>query len=188
MVEYDDALIQESEKLEKMLTNNPDMAKRVQKIIGKVMKRIASDISDKIPRAAQMKSDPHQAHKAVKYAVYKRILGANISILDKRKRSKASRSRSEGKTQTIAYWGEERAFILRFLNSGTNNRYTGRKEGWRYASWRSLRRAKEAGVKIGRRGAIEARNFFPGLAYKGLKEAAEQIQQIITEEIATELK
>lgn len=189
-LEYDNGLIKQSEAIEKLLASDADMEKKMRSIIGRAMKRISKEVSSQVKTEAKMKSDPREAYKAVKYQVYKKVLGANISILNRKKRSgsrasvtSSKRKRSEETEKNLTWWGEDRAFVLRFLNSGTKNRYTGRQEGWRYKSWRHLRWAKEAGVNIGRRGAISPRNFFPKLAWKGLQNATKEIERIINEEV-----
>ena len=78
-----DGLVEQRKELDKLLMTNPDMVKKVQGLVRKVLMIARANIG----RAASdvMKSDPRQAYKAVKTAVYRQILGGNVSILNKRK-------------------------------------------------------------------------------------------------------
>lgn len=77
-----DGLVKQREDLEHLLMSNPAMEKKVQGLIRKVLMKARRDIMDSI----QFKrGDPRQARKAVKTAVYRRILGGSVSLLNKRR-------------------------------------------------------------------------------------------------------
>ena len=92
-----------------------------------------------------LEHDPRQAYKGVKMMVYRRkALGGNIAILEPKgktlisdwKKPRKVRSSKIGGNRvkphpdyTVrrdSYWGASRAFVLRFVNSGTNIREAGR--------------------------------------------------------------
>jgi hypothetical protein len=126
----------------------------------------------------------------VKSAVYRRILGGNVSLLNKRRagtrgpvppvvhkletktNSKGNHRggnrmpRSRRTEDLLTYQGADRGFILRFLNQGTGGRES----------------------RIGNRGAIAPRNFFATSSQKAMEQAAEQLDQLIEELIKKEIK
>ena len=77
-----DGLVKQREELERLLMSNPEMEKKVQGLIRKVLLQARRVISGDI--GTKIKNDPRQAYKAVKSAIYRRILGGNVSILNKR--------------------------------------------------------------------------------------------------------
>ena len=78
-----DGIVRQKQELESLLMSNPEMEKKVQGLIRKVLLAARRTISG--DAKGVIKSDPRQAYKAVKSAVYRRILGGNVSILSKRK-------------------------------------------------------------------------------------------------------
>ena len=183
-----DGIVRQKQELESLLMSNPAMEKKVQGLIRKVLLAARRDVS----KSAQdkIKSDPRQAYKAVKSAVYRRILGGNISILNKRKAGKRgpippvvhqleTRVNSKGNHRggnrmprsrrtedLLTYQGADRGFILRFLNAGTNDRES----------------------RVGNRGSIAARSFFAISSQQAMEKAAEQLDTMIEELIKQELK
>lgn len=109
-----------------------------------------------------MADDPRKAYKAVKIMTYRDGNGGNISILNRKSAVKKMalsgqatggisgirRKRYISKTtrRTRGYIGADRAFILRFINSGTQARHTQiRNPGMKKSAYR---------------GSVSARNFF----------------------------
>ncbi len=176
-----DGLVRQRKELDSLMMSNPQMEKKVQGLIRKVLLSARRIVAAEAK--ASMKADPRQAYKAVKTAVYKRILGGSVSILNKRrasggtsgyepprkiregKRGGNRRLRSARTQQVMDYQGSDRAFILRFLNAGTDGRNT----------------------RYGFRGAIGARNFFTSSSTKAMREAADQLSSLIDELIRKEL-
>lgn len=182
-----DGLVKQRQELENLMMSSPEMEKRVQKLVRKVLlaarRTIANDAK------GTMRSDPRQAYKAVKTAVYRQILGGNVSILDRRSAKGGSSyepvrtlrpgqrggnrvPRSDRTQQVMSYQGADRAFILRFLNAGTDNRTAGTRGGGLH----------------GNRGRIAPRNFFASSSHKAMKQAAEQLTTLIDELIRKEMK
>lgn len=135
-------------------------------------KRITKDVKN------ALKDDPRRAYLAVKRMVYKRILGFNVSILAQRKagaRYKLIRPRkldqnpdqrggnrrpyNEDLNRLDTYYGKDRGFILRFLNSGTDYRQT----------------------RFGHRGAIPQRRIFEISAQFQMQTAEKNISEMIEE-------
>lgn len=167
--------------------SNPAMEKKVQGLIRKVLLEARKTISN--AARSDIKNDPRQAYKAVKSAVYRRILGGNVSILNRRKagrrgavppvvhkletavNSKGNHRggnrmpRSRRTEDMLAYQGADRGFILRFLNAGTEGRES----------------------RIGNRGAIAPRNFFANNSRQAMEKAAEQLDGLIEELIQKEM-
>ena len=185
-----DGIVRQKQELESLLMSNPEMEKKVQALIRKVLLQARREISGSIQSGDVMKSDPRQAYKAVKSAVYRRILGGNVSILSKRKAGKRgpvppivhqleTRVNSKGNHRggnrmprsrrtedLLTYQGADRGFILRFLNAGTADRES----------------------RIGNRGNISARSFFASSSQQAMEKAAEQLDTLIENLIKQEMK
>lgn len=182
-----DGLVKQRKELEQMLSSNPDMEKRLQKLIRKVLMQARKQVSQSAQGA--MKSDPRQAYKAVKTAVYRRLLGGSVSILNKRRAGAAGSyepphtlqpnqrggnrvKRGQRTQQVMSYQGADRAFVLRFINQGTNQRTAGTR----------------GGHLSGNRGSIAARNFFSSSSHQALQQAAAELDKLIDDMISKEFK
>lgn len=176
-----DGLVKQRQELEKLMMSNPATEKRVQGLIRKVLLEARKQISNQAK--TDIHSDPRNAYKAVKTAVYKRILGGSVSILNKRRAGATSlyepprklqqgqrggnrRLRSQRTEQLMSYQGADRGFILRFLNAGTDTRQT----------------------RYGARGRIAPRNFFANSSQTAMMKAAEQLGTLIDEMIKNEIR
>ena len=202
-----DGYVQQREALESLLMSNPAMEKKVQGLIRKVLlvarRTIANDAKD------VMKSDPRKAYKAVKTAVYRQILGGSVSILNKRgvkfdnyepprtlrpgQRGGNRRSRSQRSDNLMHYAGESRAFVLRFLNQGTNGRGIAfiadesREHVHRGSRGGNLQKYGKT-INTGARGHIAPRNFFSTSSHTAMQKAASELTQLIDELIKNEMK
>ena len=183
-----DGLVQQRQELENLLMSNPNMEKKVQKIVRTVLSHVRKDVSN--AARGSIKNDPRQAYKAVKSAVYRRILGGNVSILSKRRagqrgtvppiyhalehrvNSKGNHRggnrmpRSRRTEDLLTYQGADLGFVLRFLNAGTSDRES----------------------RIGKRGAISARSFFADSSQQAMQKAAEELDVLIERLIEQEMK
>lgn len=172
-----------NEALAILFVNHPDTRKRIRKIIREELKDAVKRLRE--DAKYEMKSDPRKAYRAVKSTVYRKILGGNVSILNPRKagaryqlikprkldqnpyqRGGNRRKRSERTNAVDSYFGRDRAFILRFCNSGTATRHT----------------------QYGNRGSIAARNWFPNMGQKELELASENLANVMEEELAEAYK
>ena len=170
---------QQAKAFARLLISDKDMRKRIRKIIREELKDTAKRLRE--DASYEIKDDPRKAFRAVKSTVYRKILGGNVSILNPRKAGTRykllrdrkldrnphqvggnRRKRSARTEQIDSYFGKDRAFILRFLSSGTDNRRT----------------------IYGNRGSITARNWFQNMAPQEINLAAENIAQIVDEELA----
>jgi len=203
-----DGFVEQRKELEKLMMSNPAMEKKVQGLIRKVLMEARKEIGSGIKFKH---GDPRQAYKAVKTAVYRQILGGSVSILNKRRAGAKSsdyepqrtlragrrggnrRPRSQRTQQIMNYAGSERAFVLRFLNEGTQ----GRSIEFRYdAARENVKRGSQGGdlkkygktTNTGRRGNIAPRNFFGQLAPSAMEKAAENLTKLIDNLIQEELR
>lgn len=199
-LEVNDAvLVEQKQVLEQALSTNPKTQKALQKLIRKVIMearaKVASTAEDK------MKNDPRGAARAVRTAVYKKILGANINIYNSRKahgstsyqpprigtkdpygRGGNRRVRNGRTARIMSYDALDRGFILRWINNGTSERNI---------SFTQNDRRKEDKwnnhPNTGNRGSIAARNFFKGAGERALVTAADNLANLIDAELETML-
>ena len=170
-----DGLVKEQKALEALMMSNPDMEKKVQGLIRKVLMTVRRAVAQQAKGA--MRSDPRQAYKAVKTAVYRQILGGSVSILQKRRGSvqfsdyeppRKQRApwarggnripRSQRTNDLIHYAGPDRGFVLRFINQGIST-------------------PRES--RYGNRGTISARGFFATSSHQAMRKAADELTQLI---------
>lgn len=178
-------LVEQRKALESLLMSGPAMEKKVQQLVRQVLSEVRTEMTHVAMGA--MRSDPRQAHRAVKMAIYKRILGGSVSILDRRSAGSAGNyepvrklrdgqrggnrvPRSSRTQQVMDYVGMDRAFILRFLNSGTSQRTAG----------------SRSGRLSGNRGSIAPRNFWSGSSRQAMEKGAEKLARLIDEMITKE--
>ena len=201
-----DGFVQQRKELEALLMSNPQMEKKVQGLIRKVLMQARKQIGDAAKQPNVMKSDPRQAYKAVKTAVYRQILGGNVSLYRKKRASKTggdytpittiqpgqrggNRRPRGGRTKQLqSYMGSDRGFVLRFLEAGTPGNRNLR--GFRYDESREhVHRGSQGGnirkygktINTGYRGHISARNFFGTSSQQAMEQAAQQLTQYIDE-------
>lgn len=170
--------IENNVKLERLLTSNPEMEKKVQKIVRKVL-----IVAQKSVQRTAMPLSSKEAYLGVRKAVYKKVLGGNINIISggksagkrapippesQRKKSHdrgGNRiTRSKRTEDLLSYAGPDRSFILRFLNDGTTTRTS----------------------RYGNRGAIAARNWFGPAATQALEQSAQMFDELITKLVEQE--
>lgn len=195
-----DGLIEQQKTLEALMMKNPAMEKKVQGLIRKVLGEVRRAMGNEAKGA--MKSDPRQAYKAVKTAVYRQILGGNVSILNKKKAGTQFSSyepprkltpgqrggnrvkRSPRTEDLVHYAGPDRGFVLRFLNAGTGNR------GIKHFNYDESRKVDKWNKhpNTGFRGSISPRNWFGNRSQKEMEHAADHLTQLIDELIKQELQ
>lgn len=199
-----DGIVKQREELESLLSTDPAMEKRLQKVIRKVLMAARKTVMDSI----QFKhGDPRKAYKAVKTSVYRQILGGSVSILNKRgvkfdnyepvrtlrpgQRGGNRRARSDRSNKLMHYAGDSRAFVLRFLNAGTQ----GRAINFNYDEAREhVHRGNQGGnlskygktINTGARGNIASRNFFGNSSHRAMQQAADQLSHLIDDIIREE--
>lgn len=214
MAQFTDAFevegfVEQRKELDRLLMSNPAMEKKVQGLIRKVLSAVKKNLGQ--AAKDKMKSDPRHAYKAIRTAVYKRILGGNVNILNKRRASNAGggytptrtlksgqrggnrKERSERTYKLESYEGSDRGFILRFLNAGTEERYIrflpdSRREHVHQGSQGGNMKKYGKTINTGRRGRIAARNWFGSRSQQEMESAAQNLSQFIDALIQQELK
>lgn len=179
-------------------TKNPMMRKRINEVIRATLSKVRKSLQAQARSGLQMESDPRKAYKAVRMAVYRRIFGGQVNILQSRKAAEGNfyapprkgtsdpkgrggnrRLRSVRTEQVMSYQGIDRGFILRFLNQGTKERNiqhfveTKRADGTSKFKWGS------DGGKYGKRGKIAARNWFGNASLRELEIHASNLDAMI---------
>lgn len=214
MVQISDAFevegfVEQRKELDRLLMSNPAMEKKVQGLIRKVLAAVKKSLGQ--AARDKMKSDPRHAYKAIRTAVYKRILGGNVNILNKRRASSAGGSytptrtlrsgqrggnrkdRSERTYRLESYEGSDRGFVLRFLNAGTNDRYINflpdsrREHVHRGSQGGNLKKYGKT-INTGRRGRIATRNWFGNRSQQEMEAATNNLEKFIDALIQQELK
>ena len=183
-LELNDSVIVEQRKvLEQALSTNPKTQKALQKLIRQALMEVRPELVSAARSA--MGSDPRGAAHGIRTAVYKKILGGNVNILDMKRKAGAptnyepprklkphqrggNRVPRGQRTNTVMHYGpHDRQWILRFINSGTSDRTAGTRSG----------------RLSGNRGAIAPRNFFRGAGERALAQAADNLATLIDTEL-----
>ena len=198
--EFNNTITLEQQKvLEAALSTNPKTQKALQKLIRKALMEARASLSDYIKTKLD-NDDPRGAARAVRTSVYRKILGGNINILNSKKshgtnnyepprtlrpgqRGGNRRPRSQRTNTVMHYAGEDRQFILRFVDSGTKQRAIERQMEFKLASGGSKFKWVQDASKYGNRGSIAARNFFKTGADPRLRRATEYLADLINEEL-----
>lgn len=185
-VEFNMAAVkQHVQDLGKMLTGRDDpMYIKLRAIVRKEIKaargRVAKDVR------ASMSNDPRAAYRAVRHTIYKSVLGGTLNILAPRRagapvpfnkvRKLDANPHQRGGNRTPVddntkrlneYFGKDRGFILRFLNSGTDMREIKNSPHHRFG---------------GKRGSIRARGVFSTSALFQSQAAIEAINEAFEQE------
>lgn len=191
---------EKQEQLKHLMTTDPTMRKRLQGCIRKILREVAKILQDNAQSGLGMESDPRKAYKAVRSAVYKRLIGGNVNILQKRKASAAkytmpSRPNREGKrggnrwgrsgrTDAVdSYTGADRGFILRFLNQGTNKH--GKREVHSYTDIHGNRNNLSRNAN---RDVISGRDWFGNRSLAEMRNAAQNLEYLIDRVLNDEFK
>lgn len=172
----------------KLATTNPMMQRRINEAVKTVLMQVRAALQRDARSGLGMENDPRNAYKAVRMAVYRRIFGGQVNILQSR-RAGAMRlfepprkgtsdpkgrggnrvTRQSRTTDLMSYQGKDRGFILRFLNNGTDVRSIHSMGG------RDLVNAP----KGGNRGSIAPRDWFGQRSKQEMEQAAAQLDKII---------
>lgn len=132
-----DISIENNARMDRLLMSNPEMERKVKKIIRDAIREAKKEVESAAHSA--IGNDPRNAYKAVRSAVYNQILGGNVNIISSRRAGSVSgynkprtlrkgqrggnrMSRSRRTEEMEGYTGADRSFILRWLDSGTKMR------------------------------------------------------------------
>ena len=188
-------------KLAQLKTDNPGFEKRLRDVIRKILGEARANLRADAASGLDMKSDPRHAYKAVRYAVYKRILGGQVNILNSRKAGaetgykpprtlvagqRGGNRRKRTSRNLDKYEGADRGFILRWLNNGmtkTNPRVIHfiENDSRRVDKWNKH-------PNTGNRSTISARNWFRGASLQELQKVAGEMDELINRIIKDEFK
>jgi hypothetical protein len=197
----DDTLISNQEQnLRAAMSTDPKMRKVIQQHIREALFEARREMMSNINFE---NGDPRQSARAIRTAVYQKVLGGNINILNGKKahgsnnyeptrkpsvRGGNRRKRSQRTQQIMSYAPLDRGWILRLVNSGTKTRVIGFRNTLRSNRSRYDKTVTRihSGDKYhtGNRGAIAARNWFMQSAESNLGNAAQQIAEMIAIEAA----
>ena len=186
-------------KLAQLKTDSPGFEKRLRGVIRKILGEARANLRKDAASGLDMQTDPRHAYKAIRFAVYKKILGGQVNILNSRKAGAATNyepprtlspgqrggnRRTRNSRNLDIYEGVDRGFILRWLNDGmtkTNPRTIKFKENPRRKvdKWNKH-------PNTGNRGAISARNWFGGASLQELQKVAAQMDELISKIIKEE--
>ena len=198
--EANEAVILESHKvLEAALSTNP----KTQAVLRKTIRKYIMEARQQVINNIKFNNgDPRQSRQAVRTAVYKKVLGANLNILNGRQARHGSsyepprkvypgmkghrggnrRIRSQRTQDMMTLDPKDRGFILRFVNSGTNPRYAnGRNVTGNKRNLRNFFALQEEGDYY--RGSIAPRNFFKNTGNRALAQMADNLSTAIEEEL-----
>ena len=199
-LEVNDAVVLEQKQiLEAALSTNPKTQKALQKLIRKALMQARAELSEYIKTKFD-NGDPRGAARSVRTSVYRKILGGNMNILDGRKahgtnsyepprtlrpgqRGGNRRPRSKRTDTVMHYAGEDRGFIVRFVNSGTKERAIQRLMEIKRANGGSKFKWVSDASKYGNRGSIAPRDFFRAGAEPRMVQATEYLADLIDEEL-----
>lgn len=198
-----EGLDEQVKQLRRMMSEDPYFRRRVNAVIKTVLSEARREVTQHAQGA--MDSDPRHAYKAVRSAVYRRILGGNLNILQKRKAGAPGNYQKPRKglpkrggnrwglsqrTKDLeGYEGMDRGFILRFLNAGATDRgitsytdHTGTRHSLRSASSQNIK----THALTGNRGSIAPRNWFGQASQQALESASASMQEFIDQIINEE--
>lgn len=185
-------------KLAQLKTDSPGFEKRLRDAIRKILGEARANLRKDAAEGLDMQSDPRHAYKAIRFAVYKKVFGGQVNILQSRRAGNQTSYKPERKGSTgrggnrrprvsrnlDKYEGVDRGFILRWLNNGmtkTNPRVIQFTENDRRKvdKWNKH-------PNTGNRGAISARNWFRGASLSELQRVAGEMDELINKIIKDE--
>ena len=184
-------VVKQQEILEHALSTDPKTQKALQKLI----RQVILEARAKVVNSIQFQNgDPRRSRQAVRTSVYKQILGANINIYNSKRRHGTQnytpprtlrpgqrggnrRPQSQRTIDLQSYAPEDRGFILRFVNDGTNDRvvpFTPH-EDRKPSKWNKH-------PNTGNRGRIGGTNFFGLAGERAMTMAADTLADLIDAE------
>ena len=179
----DSVVLRQQEVLEAALSTNPKTQKALQKLINKALSEVRPEVVSRIRNS--LNTDPREAARSVRRITYRKILGGDLNIMNKKRKAGQPNSyepprklqphqrggnrvpRSQRTNQVMHYGPSDRGWILRIVNSGTTERMAGTRNG----------------RLSGNRGSIAARDFFRGAAEPALMRAVDNLAALIDSEL-----
>lgn len=196
--------IEDRRTLEAALTTDPKVKKALQQLVRQVILEARQSVVNSIKFE---NGDPRNTRQAVRTSVYRKVFGGNINILDPKKshgsnsyepprklrlgqRGGNRMARSQRTQQIMSYSGMDRGFIMRFVDSGTKQRFVGFRNAM--SSMKNLYSATKnrwdaGGNRTGNRGRIASRGFFARYGERAMEIAAEKLSTLIETELSNML-
>ncbi len=170
-------------------------SREAEKVLRKIIRKYVLEARAEVVKNIKFKDgDPRETARSVRTTVYRKVLGANINIFNSRKahgsnsyepprkgvpnRGGNRRVRGTRTARIMSYDALDRGFILRWLNSGVNDRairFTQR-EGRKTDKWNKH-------PNTGNRGSIAARNFFKPLGDRAIGQMRDNLAAAIETEL-----
>lgn len=163
------------------VVKSKDIKKEIRKVLSPVRKSVMNAAKSSLP------NDPRKAYQAVKTVTYRDANGGNVSLYNRKnvrsmqlyKKNRGGESgiirhrKISNDTKRInSYYGRDRAFILRFINDGTDGRI-------------AFTKNKSKNGVTAYRGQIRGKNFFTTTANSAMSQASKTIavslERIISE-------
>lgn len=189
-------LANQQQALQACMVVDSEFGKRLRELIFQELKSARDKIAESIKFD---NGDPRGTANAVKRYVAQKYLGGVVSIMDGRRSGSRSsyepqrtlrpgqrggnRMIRSQRTDDIMHYGpQDRGFILRIVNSGTNPRYAnGRNGKWdSNGNNRTFFKLQEEGTHY--RGSIAPRNFFHTFGDPAMQQALENLSKMVDEE------
>lgn len=179
-------------KFGELSTQNPMMRQRIREVIRETLKKAQKALQNSARSGLEMDTDLRDAYKAVRMAVYRKIFGGQVNILQNRRagamryyepprhpshRGGNRMKQSPATHDRMSYTGRDRGFVLRFLNAGTRGRYAGSGRNGRTQDQYDAFILRTGGR--GWRGRIKQRNWFGKASQRELEAAAANIDVMI---------
>lgn len=198
-----EGIVDIQKRLSRLQTKHPnmqrDMRRIMQVVIREARKELLKDAKGEVGNGyVNSSGDPRKAYRAIKSMVYKRIFGGNVNIISRRKRGKYAanippqkdqgtkrggnrRKRSNETQRMMSYWGEDRGFILRWLNNGTKGRRirTSTNSSVNKLIGRGRTSASLDSKRNGFRGKITGTHWFGTASREAMYEASEMLTSLI---------
>lgn len=197
--------IEDQKTLEAALSTNPKTQTALRALVRQCILEARREVAMSIKFA---NGDPRNTRQAVRSTVYRKVFGGNLNILNSKKKHgknayqtpKKDRGnlrggnrmkRSRRTQQILDYAPFDREFIMRFVDSGTRQRFVGFRNAMKSNSSRYLetkQRWDADGNHTGNRGAIAARGFFQRYGERAMENAAGKLATLIESELQNTLE
>lgn len=192
---------------QQLLDNQRDALRACMTVDGEMNKRLREAIFNELKAARDSimqqirfdNGDPRGTAHSVKRYIAGKYLGGVVSIASYKAKASGTknsyeaprtlrpgqrggnrRARGARTAQILSYGPQDRAFILNWINSGTQDRVAG------FGRMKKFDMNSTGGK--GRRGAIAPRNFFHALGEPAMEKAVENLGKIVEEEFAKLIK
>lgn len=133
MAHYVDLKLTTDFRFEELLSTNPKMREDLEYAVDVILKDAREQATGELKK--YFFDSAHETHRAIRRIVYKKVIGGELNILNVKRAlrqgrvSPSRRGRTADTSRILSYTGIDRGFILRFVNDGTNERWTKNMDG-----------------------------------------------------------